>query len=108
MVQRIAAALVLLALAANAQYASYNPATSAANTVSGSFLTAQAMRSLTSCLPRKIIGSSEGTGGRGRVHSIMICSLMPDHHVQYYASTYAKNCLMTGSGAFFMSRNVDI
>lgn len=35
MVQRIAAAFLLLALAVNAQYASYNPATSAANTVSG-------------------------------------------------------------------------
>ena len=35
MAQRVAAAVLLLALAVNAQYASYNPATSAANTVSG-------------------------------------------------------------------------
>lgn len=59
MVQRIAAALVLLALAANAQYASYNPATSAANTVSGSLLDAPAMRSLTNCLSRKALADLE-------------------------------------------------
>lgn len=40
MVRNIAAAVVLLALAVNAQYSSYNPANTGTNTVSALHLTA--------------------------------------------------------------------